>query len=202
VFWLDTTVRIVLESSQWCWRNSDCWLLLYVTGNHYNRLCSVRFSLQPAFQFCSSEQLLLLISVKYTEQYTCALCERSKWKCCMFFLTISRDYAFRIAAHSAFLSSVVIIRTGCCNIKKSWNYIHTAYLCVLYGSQNKQRLFPYTGFYNRDGVFTARYELTTFLRLRVSVMVFKYLCNLVSVLLLSFYCNCLIVHTTSNINYQ
>ena len=37
---------------------------------------------------------------------------------------------------------------------------HTVYLCVLCGSENKQRLFPYTaltGFYNRDGVFTARY---------------------------------------------
>jgi len=40
---------------------------------------------------------------------------------------------------------------------------HTAYLCVLCGSQNKQRLFPYTAltdwFYNRDGVFTARYGM-------------------------------------------
>jgi hypothetical protein len=37
------------------------------------------------------------------------------------------------------------------------------YLCVYYISQNKQRLFPYNtimiGFYNPDGVFTARYEL-------------------------------------------
>ena len=34
--------------------------------------------------------------------------------------------------------------------------------CVLCGSQNKQRLFPYTAmtsFYNLDIVFTARYEL-------------------------------------------
>ena len=39
---------------------------------------------------------------------------------------------------------------------------HTVYLCVLFGSENKQRLFPYTvltGFYNRDIVFTARYGL-------------------------------------------
>jgi DNA-directed RNA polymerase subunit RPC12/RpoP len=35
------------------------------------------------------------------------------------------------------------------------------YLCVLCGSENKQRLFPYTaltGFYNLEG-FTARYGL-------------------------------------------
>jgi hypothetical protein len=35
------------------------------------------------------------------------------------------------------------------------------YLCVLCGSEDKQRLFRYTAltdwFYNRDGVFTARY---------------------------------------------
>jgi hypothetical protein len=39
---------------------------------------------------------------------------------------------------------------------------HTLYLCVLCGSQNKQRLYPYTAltsFYIRDGVFTARYGL-------------------------------------------
>jgi hypothetical protein len=43
---------------------------------------------------------------------------------------------------------------------------HTVYLCVLYGSQSKQRLFPYTAltdcFYNRDGVFTARYGLNLY----------------------------------------
>jgi hypothetical protein len=37
---------------------------------------------------------------------------------------------------------------------------HTTYLCVLYGSRNKQRLFPYTTltdcFYNRDGVCLQR----------------------------------------------
>jgi hypothetical protein len=36
---------------------------------------------------------------------------------------------------------------------------HTGYLCVLCGSQNKQRLFPYTtltGLYNRDGVCLLR----------------------------------------------
>jgi hypothetical protein len=40
---------------------------------------------------------------------------------------------------------------------------HTVYLCVLCGSQNKQPFFAYTAltgwFYNRDGVFTARYGL-------------------------------------------
>ena len=33
----------------------------------------------------------------------------------------------------------------------------TLYLCVLYLSENKQRQL--VGFYNRDEVFTARYEL-------------------------------------------
>jgi hypothetical protein len=37
---------------------------------------------------------------------------------------------------------------------------HTLYLCVLYGSENKQRLFPYTTltdcFCNRDGVCLLR----------------------------------------------
>jgi len=33
---------------------------------------------------------------------------------------------------------------------------HTVYLCVLCGSQNKQRLFPYTAL---TGWFTARYGL-------------------------------------------
>ena len=32
-------------------------------------------------------------------------------------------------------------------------------LCVLCGSQNKQRLFQLTGLHNREGVFTARYGL-------------------------------------------
>ena len=47
-------------------------------------------------------------------------------------------------------------------LRKSLRSAHTLYLCLLCGSQNKQRLFPYTtltGFYNRDGVFTARYGL-------------------------------------------
>ena len=41
---------------------------------------------------------------------------------------------------------------------------HTMYLCVLCGSENKQRIFHYTTLtvwftYNGDGVFTARYGL-------------------------------------------
>jgi len=41
---------------------------------------------------------------------------------------------------------------------------HTVYLCVLYISQNKQRLFPYTALSDwfsqpRRSVFTARYGL-------------------------------------------
>jgi hypothetical protein len=40
----------------------------------------------------------------------------------------------------------------------------TVYLCVLYLSENKQQLVPLTqhkliSFYNRDEVFTARYEM-------------------------------------------
>jgi len=37
-------------------------------------------------------------------------------------------------------------------------FLPTLYLCVLYVSQNKQRLLP-TTFCNRDDVFTARYEM-------------------------------------------
>jgi hypothetical protein len=40
------------------------------------------------------------------------------------------------------------------------------YLCTVYGSQNKQRLFRYAAltdwFYNGYDVFTARYELNIF----------------------------------------
>jgi len=41
---------------------------------------------------------------------------------------------------------------------------HTVYLCVLCGSENKQRLFPYTALADwfvklRRSVFTARYGL-------------------------------------------
>jgi len=47
---------------------------------------------------------------------------------------------------------------------------HTLYLCVLCGSENKQRLFPYTtltGFYNRRRVFTARYGLGLYIQFHV-----------------------------------
>jgi hypothetical protein len=50
------------------------------------------------------------------------------------------------------------VRTESLNIRSA----HTVYLCVLCGSQDKQRLFPYTAltdwFLDR-GVFTARYGL-------------------------------------------
>jgi len=43
-------------------------------------------------------------------------------------------------------------------------YVLCMYVCVLCGSQNKQRLSPYTAltdcFYNPGRVFTARYGLT------------------------------------------
>jgi len=42
-------------------------------------------------------------------------------------------------------------------------FIYNSGRVFLFGSQNKQRLFPYTAltewFCNRDGVFTARYGL-------------------------------------------
>jgi hypothetical protein len=54
---------------------------------------------------------------------------------------------------------VFITETGCV-----YCAIRTGSLFVLRGSENKQRLFPYTTltdwFYNRDGVFTARYGLS------------------------------------------
>jgi len=56
---------------------------------------------------------------------------------------------------------VFIIGTVC--LIRGTDWIFNYYLCVLYGSQNKQRLFPYTALtdwvYNRDGLFTARYGL-------------------------------------------
>jgi len=39
---------------------------------------------------------------------------------------------------------MVIIRTAVFNIQKILPSAHTVTLCVLQGSQNKQRLFPYT----------------------------------------------------------
>jgi hypothetical protein len=39
-------------------------------------------------------------------------------------------------------SPVVTIRTTCFNIPKLYILPHTVYLCVSYGSHNKQRLFP------------------------------------------------------------
>jgi hypothetical protein len=46
--------------------------------------------------------------------------------------------------------------------------VPTLRLCVLYGSQKKQQLLPYKtlrdGFYNRGGVFTARYALSPYIK--------------------------------------
>jgi len=49
---------------------------------------------------------------------------------------------------------------------------HTVYLCVLYGPQNKQRLFPYIALTDwfvqpRWSVFTARYELNLCIQFHV-----------------------------------
>jgi hypothetical protein len=41
------------------------------------------------------------------------------------------------------LNLAVTLRTACCKIKKFCVLI-TLHLCVLYGSQNKQQLLPYT----------------------------------------------------------
>ena len=53
----------------------------------------------------------------------------------------------------------VFIYNSCLN--KNLRSAHTVYLCVLYGSQNKHQLFPYTAltdwfFYGRDGVCLLR----------------------------------------------
>jgi len=46
------------------------------------------------------------------------------------------------------------------NIQQFYVLPTQLYLCVMYGSENKQRLLPYTalpaGFYNRDGVCLLR----------------------------------------------
>ena len=39
---------------------------------------------------------------------------------------------------------MVTICTATVNIRKTLRSVHTVYLCVLCGSQHKQRLFPYT----------------------------------------------------------
>jgi hypothetical protein len=51
---------------------------------------------------------------------------------------------------------------------------HTVCLCVLCGSQNKQRLFPYTALTDwflqpRRSVFTARYEMYLYVRVRLTL---------------------------------
>jgi hypothetical protein len=50
------------------------------------------------------------------------------------------------------------VRTACLNVSRfnlSLRSAHTVYLCAVYGSQNKERLFPYTvltdWFFNWDG---------------------------------------------------
>jgi len=54
------------------------------------------------------------------------------------------------------------------NIQQFHVLPHTLYLCVLYGSQNKQRLFLYTALtdwflYQRQSVFTVRYRLDIYI---------------------------------------
>jgi hypothetical protein len=41
-------------------------------------------------------------------------------------------------------STVVTMRTNYFSIKTTLHFAHTVYLCVPYGSHNKQRLFPQT----------------------------------------------------------
>ena len=57
--------------------------------------------------------------------------------------------------------SLYVPPVSCATILRS---AHTVYLCVLYGSENKHRLFPYTALTDcfvepRRGVFTPRYGL-------------------------------------------
>jgi len=54
------------------------------------------------------------------------------------------------------------------NIQQFYVLPHTVYLCVLCGSQNKERLFPYTALTDwflkpRRSVFTARYGLDLYI---------------------------------------
>ena len=46
--------------------------------------------------------------------------------------------------HMVFDSAVVTICTARFNVQQFYVLPHTLYLCVLCGSENKQRLFPYT----------------------------------------------------------
>ena len=51
-------------------------------------------------------------------------------------------------------SLVVNLRITTFNIQKILHFVHTMYVSVWYGSQHKQRFFPYTtlvGYYNRRG---------------------------------------------------
>jgi hypothetical protein len=91
----------------------------------------------------------------------------------LFHLVLSKTSPFAFfPAFPAFLQCPFYSFPGC-----PWSTYHAnqAYLCVLCGSQNKQRLFPYTtltGLYNRDGVFTARYGLNIYIQLAL-YMYFK-----------------------------
>ena len=58
------------------------------------------------------------------------------------------------------------------NIRQSYVLPTHSYLCVLCGSENKRRLFPYTTLTDwflqaRRRVFTARYELNSYIQFRL-----------------------------------
>ena len=66
------------------------------------------------------------------------------------------------------MSPVVTICTASLTFNSSTLCPHRPYLCVLCGSENKQRLFPYTALTDwfvqaRRSVFTARYELDLYI---------------------------------------
>ena len=46
---------------------------------------------------------------------------------------------------------------------------HTEYLCVVFRSQNIQQLFPYTAFYSRVKMFTARFGLCILTKIPVNL---------------------------------
>jgi len=61
------------------------------------------------------------------------------------------------------MTKLIVVFSQLLRTRLRFYVLPTLYLCVSHLSQNKQRLFPYRTstdwFYNRDKVFTARYEL-------------------------------------------
>jgi hypothetical protein len=69
-------------------------------------------------------------------------------KSCKVCVILTKRQFYYILNILTFQSLAVTLRTTSFNIKKFYEVLASR-LCVLYGSQNKQRLFPYTLFTNR-----------------------------------------------------